>query len=161
MARSRFTARGLTCFTQVRWRTTTSPTSSSSWRSKTTEGSNSGIYFHTEYQEDGWPEKGYEVQVNNTHTDWRRGSGLYGIDDVREAPAFDDEWYTQRILVEGKRIRTFVDDKILVDFTESGPPPESNPRRVLSSGTFALQGHDPESVVYFRNIMVRPVGGSR
>jgi hypothetical protein len=28
-------------------------------------------------------------------------------------------------------------------------------RRVLASGTFALQGHDPNSKVYFKNIMVK------
>ena len=33
----------------------------------TTPGSNSGIYFHTRFQEKGWPGKGYEAQVNNTH----------------------------------------------------------------------------------------------
>jgi hypothetical protein len=49
----------------------------------TTPGSNSGIYFHTTYQESGWPAKGYEVQVNNSHTDWRRTGGLYAIDDVK------------------------------------------------------------------------------
>jgi hypothetical protein len=27
---------------------------------------NSGVYFHTAYQETGFPEKGFEVQVNNT-----------------------------------------------------------------------------------------------
>ena len=35
----------------------------------TTKGSNSGIYFHTRYQESGWPNKGYEAQVNNTQGD--------------------------------------------------------------------------------------------
>src|SRR5688500_14490417 len=38
----------------------------------TTPGSNSGIYFHTQYQESSWPTKGYEVQVNNSQSDWRR-----------------------------------------------------------------------------------------
>ena len=33
---------------------------------KTLPGSNSGIYFHTKYQESGWPDKGYECQVLNT-----------------------------------------------------------------------------------------------
>jgi hypothetical protein len=32
---------------------------------------NSGMYFHTTYQESGFPEKGFEVQVNNT----ARGDG--------------------------------------------------------------------------------------
>ena len=53
----------------------------------TTPGSNSGIYFHTAYQETGFPEKGFEVQVNNSHTDWKRTGGLYDIQDVREVPA--------------------------------------------------------------------------
>src|SRR5215471_14229312 len=41
----------------------------------TTPGSNSGIYFHTAYQDKGWPDKGFEVQVNNSHTDWKRTGG--------------------------------------------------------------------------------------
>ena len=40
-------------------------------------GANSGIYFHTQYQESGWPKKGFEVQVNNSHTDWKRTGSLY------------------------------------------------------------------------------------
>src|SRR5579872_4315063 len=30
----------------------------------TTPGSNSGMFIHTDYQEEGWPSKGYEIQVN-------------------------------------------------------------------------------------------------
>jgi hypothetical protein len=126
----------------------------------TRAGANSGMYFHTEYQEVGWPEKGYEAQVNNTHSDPRKTGSLYAIDDVMEAPASDDEWFTQHIIVEGKRIRILVDGRELVDYTEpeNVERPESMAGRVLSSGTVALQGHDPESIVYFRNIMVRPLG---
>lgn len=125
----------------------------------TTPGSNSGIYFHTAYQDTGWPDKGFEVQVNNSHTDWKRTAGLYDIKDVREAPAEDNAWYTQRIVVEGNRIRTYVDDELVVDYTQPADytPPDNHPQRILSSGTFALQGHDPESRVYFKNIMVRPL----
>ena len=45
----------------------------------TTPGSNSGMYFHTEYRESGWPTRGYEVQVNNTHPDPRKTGSLYAI----------------------------------------------------------------------------------
>jgi hypothetical protein len=34
----------------------------------TLPGSNGGIYIDTEYQESGWPLKGFEVQVNNPYT---------------------------------------------------------------------------------------------
>src|SRR6478736_5357270 len=50
----------------------------------TMPGANSGIYFHTEYQQGGWPAKGFEVQVNNSHTDWKRTGSLYSVEDVKE-----------------------------------------------------------------------------
>jgi hypothetical protein len=125
----------------------------------TTPGSNSGIYFHTAFQEGGWPEKGFEVQVNNSHTDWKRTGGLYDIQDVRDVPAPDNTWYTQRIVVEGRRVRTYVNDKLIVDYTEpeNATAPANHPGRIIDRGTFALQGHDPQSRVLYRNIMVRPL----
>ena len=123
----------------------------------TTPGSNSGIYFHTIYQQKSWPAKGYEVQVNNSHTDWRRTGSLYGIADVKEVFVKDNEWFTEYIKVQGKRVQIKLNDKIVVDYTE----PENLQRdggdslRKISSGTFALQGHDPKSKVYFKNLMVR------
>lgn len=123
----------------------------------TTPGSNSGIYFHTAYQQGGWPAKGYEVQVNNSHTDWRRTGSLYGIDDVKEVSVKDNEWFTEHLIVKGKRIIIKLNDKTVVDYTE----PENLRRiggdslRILSGGTFALQGHDPASKVYFKNLRVK------
>jgi len=125
----------------------------------TNPGSNSGIYFHTEFQEKSWPKKGYEVQVNNSHTDWRRTGSLYAIEDVKETYVKDLQWYTEYIKVEGKRIIIKINDKTVVDYTE----PENvqrdpgNAARILSSGTFALQGHDPKSIVHYKNIYVRPL----
>jgi hypothetical protein len=123
----------------------------------TTPGSNSGIYFHTVYQESGWPGKGYEAQVNNSHTDWRRTGSLYGIQDVKDVFVKDDEWFTEYIKVEGKRITIKVNDKMIVDYTEPDDVKrdEGNKDRILSGGTFALQGHDPKSKVYYKNIMVK------
>jgi len=125
----------------------------------TTPGSNSGIYFHTEYEETGWPSKGYEVQVNNTHRDPRKTGSLYAVQDVHEAPARDGEWFTEQVIVQGRRIVIKVNDKVLVDYTEPENPAreESMKGRVLSRGTFALQGHDPKSKVYYRNLMVKPL----
>ena len=123
----------------------------------TTPGSNSGIYFHTEYQESSWPKKGYEVQVNNSHTDWRRTGSLYAVQDVKEVYVKDNEWFTEYLKVEGKHVTVKINDKTVVDYTE----PDNVKRdagsegRMISSGTFALQGHDPNSKVYFKNIMVQ------
>jgi hypothetical protein len=117
----------------------------------TTPGSNSGMYIHTEYREDGWPDNGYEIQVNNSHTDWRRTGSVYGVQDVKEAPAKDNEWFTQLIIVNGNKITVKVNDKVINEYTV---PAEGGK---LSSGTFALQGHDPKSKVYYKDIMVKPL----
>ena len=123
----------------------------------TTPGSNSGIYFHSAYQEKSWPKKGYEAQVNNSHTDWRRTGSLYGIQDVKDVSVKDNEWFTEYIKVEGKRVIVKLNDKIVVDYTEPDDLKRepNNEGRILSGGTFALQGHDPKSKVYFKNIMVK------
>jgi len=123
----------------------------------TTPGSNSGIYFHTAFQQGGWPARGYEAQVNNSQTDWRRTGSLYGISDVKEVWVKDNEWFTEHIIVEGKRIRIKINEKTVVDYTEPEHVIRSagDSLRVLSSGTFALQGHDPNSKVYYKNIRVK------
>ena len=119
--------------------------------------SNSGIYFHTEFQEEGWPAKGYEAQVNNSQSDPRRTGSLYAIEDVGESPATDGEWFPYYIRVEGNTILLRVNDVLTVDYEEPDvlDRPDDMQGRVLASGTFALQGHDPESVVRYRNIRVR------
>ena len=124
----------------------------------TLPGSNSGIYFHTEYQAEGWPDKGYEVQVNNSHTDWKRTGGLYDVSDLREVPTKDNEWFNMHIIVKGKHIEVKLNGKTVVDYTEpANPDYKGHPGRKISSGTFCLQGHDPKSTVYFKNIMVKPL----
>jgi hypothetical protein len=124
----------------------------------TRPGSNGGIYFHTQYQDKDWPKYGYEVQVNQTHTDWRKSGSLYAVQDVKEQLVRDNEWYTYAIRVEGKRILIKVNDKVAVDWTEE---PDRQPgmdfTRALDRGTFALQAHDPKSIVYYRNIKVRRI----
>ena len=123
----------------------------------TMPGSNSGVYFHTQYQEAGWPQKGYEVQVNNSHTDWRRTAGLYAVQDIKAAPAGDNEWFTMHIVVKEKHIAVFVNKKQVVDYTEPEHPerPKGMEGRLLSSGTIALQGHDPKSKVMYKNIRLK------
>ncbi len=126
----------------------------------TTPGSNSGVYFHTQYQESSWPQKGYEVQVNNSHTDWRRTGSLWAIQDIKETYVKDNEWFTLHIKVKGKRITVKINGKQVADYTEpeNAERPDGLKGRLLSSGTFALQGHDPKSKVYYRDIRVRVRG---
>lgn len=124
---------------------------------KTTPGSNAGIYFHTTYQEMGWPKYGYECQVNISHKDPIKSGSLYGVVQVSDPPAKDNEWYTTHITVEGRHIVIRINDKVVVDFIEpeNKPPFSQDFERRLGSGTFAFQAHDPESKVSFRNIQVK------
>jgi hypothetical protein len=123
----------------------------------TTPGSNSGIYFHTKYQETGWPKFGHEAQVNITHGDPKKSGSLYGTVDVSNPPAKDNEWHTQTVIVRGQQIVIKINDTTVVDYQE---PEDKKPfsgdfERRLGSGTFALQAHDPKSKVYFKNLKVK------
>jgi hypothetical protein len=123
----------------------------------TTPGSNAGIYFHTKYQDEGWPKYGFECQVNISHSDPKKTSSLYGVENVSNPPAQDNEWYTQEIIVKGKQIILKVNGETMVDYTEAENAKSNDPNfvRLLSEGTFALQAHDPDSKVYFRNLKVK------
>lgn len=122
----------------------------------TMENANSGIFFHTQYQEEGWPAHGYEAQINNSYDpDPRRTASLYNVDDNTEIVFPDNEWFTMTIRVEGRHITISVNDEVITDYTE--PEEVDRGTNVLSSGTFALQGHDPDSKVYFKNIRVKPL----
>ena len=123
----------------------------------TMPGSNSGVYFHTEYQEKGFPNKGFEVQVNNSHTDWKRTAGLYDVQDIREVYVKDSVWFTLYIMVQGKKVTTKINDKIVIDYTESenAVAPKGHSDRLISRGTFALQAHDPKSIVLYKDILVK------
>jgi len=127
----------------------------------TDPNSNGGIYFHTQYQDRNWPAKGFEVQVCNEsyRRDARKTGSLYRMQDVGAAPAQDGAWFTMHVGVWGKHVIVSVNGKEVVDWTEPQPasPPSDVPGRLLDSGTFALQGHDPGSTVYYKNIYVKPL----
>jgi len=127
-------------------------------RVMTTPGANSGIYFHTAMQAKGWPSKGYECQVNTSHGDPKKTGGLYAIKDVmHQAPSKDGEWFEYTIRVQGKHIVLQINGQTTVDWTEPDgwKPPAGMPGRRLSSGTFCLQGHDPKSTTYYKDIRVK------
>jgi hypothetical protein len=120
---------------------------------KTTKGSNGGIFFHTAYQENGWPVHGYEAQVNATHSDWRKTGSVYSFKDVKEAPHTDGEWFTYNIKTQGKKVTITINGKVVNEYVEPDDHKEKTKR--LGEGTIALQGHDPKSVVYFRKLRIR------
>jgi hypothetical protein len=122
----------------------------------TEPGSNGGIYFHTKYQESGWPKYGFETQVNNTHTDWKKTGSLYDVVNVAESAAQDNQWWTQDIIVQGNHVTVKINGKTVVDYAEpADKKPGTDFTRKIDEGTFALQAHDPKSVVRYKNIRVK------
>ena len=122
----------------------------------TEPNSNGGIYIHTKYQETGWPKNGFETQVNNTHTDWKKTGSLYDVVNVRESAAQDKKWWTQHVIVKGSQITIKIDGKTVMEYTEpAGKKAGDDFTRKINEGTFALQAHDPGSVVRYKNIRVK------
>ena len=117
---------------------------------------NGGIYFHTKYQETGWPRAGFECQVNQSHTDWIKTGSLYGVVNVSQSLAQDWRWYTQQIIVKGNKVTVLVDGKIVLEYNEPpGVQADADFSHKLHEGTFALQAHDPKSVIHYKNIRVK------
>lgn len=123
---------------------------------KTFKLANSGIYFHTQYQETGWPSNGMEIQVNNTHIgegdyiELKKMASLYGIRNVYKAFGKDGEWMTVKARVESDRVQVWVDSVKTVDYVQP-----ANAGKRLSKGTFCLQGHDSLSKMQYRSFKVR------
>lgn len=122
----------------------------------TEPGSNGGIYFHTKWQEKSWPLAGFECQVNVSHTDYKKTGSLYDIANLGVTPAQDNKWWTQHITVKGNKVQVRIDGKLVLEYNE---PPGTQPGkpflRKISEGTFALQAHDPKSVIRYKNIRVK------
>jgi hypothetical protein len=132
----------------------------------TRAGSNGGIYILTQFQDKGFPAKGFEVQVNQTHTDRVKTGSLYHVLDTSFPLAKDDEWFTETIIVKGMNIRVLVNDKEAINWTQPAGwagswsalnKPEFAERKIGTPGTIALQAHDPKSFVYYRNIRIKPL----
>ena len=135
---------------------------------KARPGANSGIYFHTAFQPTGFPAAGFEVQVANNYVggsgspENKKTGSLYGVRNVYKQLVKDDEWFTMNILVRGKQVQIRLNNMLVVDYVEPAEPFRADPnfQRVLNHGTFALQGHDPGSTTFFKNIRVRPLPDS-
>jgi hypothetical protein len=117
---------------------------------------NSGQYFRTAFTPD-FP-KGYEAQINATHSDPIRTGSLYpstrGLSKHRKeitvmnaAPHKPDEWFTQEVIAQGSHIIIKVNGKTTVDWKD--------PDNTYTKGHFALQGHNLGTVVKFKKVEVK------
>jgi hypothetical protein len=130
---------------------------------KINDKGNSGQYFRAKFER-AFP-NGYEAQINSTHGDRVRtgslyadGRGKFSDEEKKKMLVFDqlvkpDTWFTQEVIAVGNHIIIKVNGKTTVDFVD-----EKNRH---SKGHFAIQQHDPGSVVTVRKIEVKELPASK
>ena len=126
---------------------------------KINDKGNSGMFFRTKFGPD-FPQ-GYEAQINATGGDPIKTGSLYPaggtkLGDYRKeilvmnkAAHEPDVFFTEEVVAEGNHIQIFVNGKKTVDFKD--------PNSTYTKGHFALQGHDPGTVVTFKRVEYKPL----
>ncbi|HEY3319558.1 MAG TPA: DUF1080 domain-containing protein [Planctomycetota bacterium] len=114
---------------------------------KISDKGNSGQYFRAALG-NGWP-KGYEAQINSTHSDPKRTGSLYNFMNVREMLVPPDTWFTQEVIAEGNHIIIKVNDKVAVDFVDE--------KNTFMKGHMAFQQHNLGSIVEIKNVQVKEI----
>lgn len=126
---------------------------------KINEKGNSGQYFRTAFGP-GFP-TGYEAQINATHGDPVKTGSIYPdprtkLKDHRDkitvldtAPHKPNEFFTQEVIAVGSKITIKVNGKVTLEWKD--------PNDLYKKGHFALQAHDPGSVMTFRKIEVKEI----
>ena len=124
---------------------------------KVNDKGNSGQYFRTAFGP-GFP-AGYEAQLNATHGDAVKTGSLYPdprtklkahrdkITVLNTAPHKPDEFFTQEVIAVGAKITILVNGKKTIEFED--------PDHLFKKGHFALQAHDPGSIMTFRKVEVK------
>lgn len=119
---------------------------------------NSGQYFRTKFGP-GFP-SGYEAQLNATHGDAIKTGSLYPAGSLgkyrkdiavvmKTAGHKPNEFFTQEVIARGNHIQILVNGKKTLDWKD--------PDHTFKKGHFALQGHDPNSVMTFRKVEYKPL----
>ena len=132
----------------------------------TSPGANSGIYVHTKWQPEGWPVAGYELQVINSNPPAENDQRLHRAQDDRQ------HLRGAQYLGSAAPRTTSGSTTAFVSWARPSRPSSttsssaSTRSRKMRSGRrqegpasgvghFALQAHDPGSVVKYRNMKVR------
>lgn len=128
---------------------------------KINDKGNSGMFFRSGYRP-GVP-KGYEAQLNATHGDKIKTGSLYpngefGLDKFKKeicavmdkADHGPDEYFVQEVTCVGDEITIAVNGKVTLNKWK-------DPNKTFTKGHFALQGHDPGSVMTFKKVEYKPL----
>lgn len=132
---------------------------------------NSGVFIRLPVKpNDPWHavNTGYEVQIDGGlryfHDDYHTTGCLYSLTKARSYPQkAPGQWNTMEITLDGLRTVVFVNDKKVTDYYEGDIVPIEKrwfePDRGMrpQEGYIGLQNHDPESIVFFKEIAVKKI----
>ena len=128
---------------------------------KINDKGNSGMFFRSGFRP-GVP-KGYEAQLNATQRDRIKTGSIYpnsefGLDKpefrkvmliMDKAAHNPDEFFIQEVVAEGPKLTTYVNGVKQVEWTD--------PEHRFKEGHFALQAHDPDSIMTFKRVEVKVI----
>jgi hypothetical protein len=126
---------------------------------KINDHGNSGMYVRA--PKEATFTKGYEIQINSTHTDPVRTGSVYTYVEVYKQLVPPDTWFTQEVEVVDKmyrgkmlpHIKVSVNGELLYLFRDH--------TGFAHEGHFAFQQHDPGSVVQIRKVEVMELPGPK
>ncbi len=134
-----------------------------------TPRSNSGLYIRiADRPSDPWyaVHHGFEVQIAEGGQPERRTGSIYTFARAMANPSKVGEWNTLVVTLKGQKVETEINGVPVADFDASTLNPqaaettgEGDPARGPrpSAGYIGLQNHDPNSVVYFKEVSVGPL----
>ena len=121
---------------------------------------NSGIFIGFPPSTDPWSavNNGYEIQIDATDAADRTTGAVYTFQsaDIAARDAAlnpPGEWNTYELLVEGQRLRVYLNGTLINDFTNTDPV------RSLA-GHIGIQNHGDGDDASFRNIRIKELGGT-
>ncbi|WP_083958039.1 ThuA domain-containing protein [Herbidospora mongoliensis] len=122
---------------------------------------NSGIFvgFPSSTDVNSAVNNGYEIQIDSTDTADKTTGSIYGFKsaDVTARDAAlnpPGAWNTYELLVEGERLRVYLNGRLINDFTNTVA------NRSLAQGYIGLQNHGTGDDVSFRNVRIKELGGN-
>ncbi len=116
---------------------------------RTHDRANSGVFFRGR-GEDAWP-RSYEAQIDNHATRYFTGA-IWDQAEASELRAMDHCWFHMHVIAQGRHIDVRVNGKTVVEHVADETRHETYP-----SGWITLQAHDPDMIVDFDHVEVRPV----
>jgi hypothetical protein len=134
-----------------------------------TARSNSGVYVRiAKRPADPWyaVHHGFEVQIADGGKSSRGTGSIYTFAEAKAQPGKPLEWNTLEVTLRGKRISTVINGTPVAEFDSSELKPDAEERSGEGDpargprpekGYIGLQNHDKDSVVYFREVSVRPL----